>query len=252
MPYYNQKMHMLSFATFLFLFTHSPVASAAGTPSDKDWFLLEVNGKAQAYYSEFIVREPKKSLITVQEWKVLEGIRGESTVRTATLDDEFLTPVSLDTHFRSKDGKKEHKLEVTMKANGKWKDLEYRFRAIRPLPSRKKKQHMMPKEPLFYSSLPRYLARLNPGLHTVTAIMEDVPGVELAIRLLRLNRMTQTRQISGRTCLRSVVDLNGSEGDMWVTEEGRLCEFTVPAAKTRIVLATEAELKKADPGRKRF
>ncbi len=234
MPYHGE-MQFLWISLFLAVPAHS---------APKNHFLVEINGKPAAVYSESLEKSKKpRSLTLHQEWTGIGANPINMTMRAVALDDLYLTPVSFETHARSRDGKNESKLFVRVKKNGKFKDLAYRFERIKPVREQpKEKQFIMPPDPLFFSFLPRYLAKIEPGLYVLKAVMEDNQDAKMETRPLRINRMAEKKAIHGTTCERSSIDFNGSVGDWWVSKEGVLCEGGFPELKNsiRAISAEEA------------
>jgi len=233
-----RRLWTLSTGCFL-LFSGSTLASGS-----KDFYLLKLDGQAKGHYSDsFEIQPAEKSVTTRQEWVDLGAAPSELSLKSISLNDPFLSPVSFETHFKSRDGKKEFKLFVRIKKNGKFKDLSYRFEGIKPVRELREKQFIMPADPIFHSALPRYLAKIEPGMYVMRAILEDVRDAKLETRPMRIIRMAEKKEIKGLICHRSSIDINGVVAD----DEGKLCALSMPDMKTEFSLSSMEEIKKTDP-----
>src|SRR5262245_24219160 len=97
------------------------------------WYLLERGGKAAATIHETVTKNAKdKSTTLKQAWKNFGDTPSTVNLETISVDDKALTPSWMESHFKSKDGKKSFKLRVVAKMNGKFRDAEVTVERLKP------------------------------------------------------------------------------------------------------------------------
>jgi hypothetical protein len=215
-------------------------AAKSAAPDNAYWIRMKAGDKTAAIYMNLTEKRPNNGLYALQRWKMFgEGVVATTTMETLSVDDESLSPSWMESRFDSPVRKSSLKAMVVM--SGKFQDFELTFRSELPKKPKETKRFPMPSRAIFYTSLPRYVARLPPGLHVVTAIIEDGQEPRLNTKLLRINRMSTKRAFGLKTCERAEIDFNGSEGEMWITPEGSLCELILPTSNMRFELVSAAE-----------
>jgi hypothetical protein len=124
--------------------------------------------------------------------------------------------------------------------------MHYKMIHILPPPlTRDEKTFPMAPNTIFYSTLPRYLAKHEPGMYSVNAIMEDIRTLDYVVKILQIRRTSETKKIGALTCEESFVSLNGPMAEYWVAKDGTLCQLSIPESKSLIEMKTEAEAKTA-------
>lgn len=214
------------------------------------WYSVTSDGKAVGFFSEAFYSEGKKGgFVTVQDWSSSKDADEISHIETLTVDDEFLAPISFSLHHVGAKAASELKLNALLKKK-KFSELNVKMIRIKPKKDHDEKNIVLPNSTIFYSSLPRYLARHEPGMYAVKAIMEDARGLDISLKLLTINRTAESKKFGADTCEKSFVEIQGPMAEVWVTKTGKLCELSIPEANSRISLATEEEIKQLRPVRK--
>jgi len=229
-----------------------PFARAAETKEKsglQSWFVSEREGKPAAKIFETVEFNAKeKSSILKQTWSNF-GRTSTVSLEAISIDVEKMSPSWMESHFKSADGKEEFKYRIALKRNGKFKDLKISFERVKPKPSVNSKIVPKPPNSIFFSFLPQYLAKLEPGLYTVTAIMEDVEEATLSTRALRIQKLSDQKSFMNEKCSKAIVELGGFDGNYWVSDEGRLCEFTVAMPSLRTHRVSETDYKATSSGK---
>jgi hypothetical protein len=224
-------------------------AKAPPTLAEKPkWYLVKGSTGPLGYYVETVGAGANKDLLLADQKSVYLGSNSANAeLETVTTSDDFLTPVSFDLHFRRRDGSRELKVSAVRKRKGVLRQIEITLEKIKPVASKESKTFPYPQGAVFYSSLPRWLARMKPGLYVMKAIIEDIRELDLVTKPLRITRTSEKKNIGGQECERSYVDHGGdSVADMWVSKDGVLCSSRVSDTGATIESSTEDELKKLD------
>ena len=209
------------------------------------WAILEREGKTLAVVHEKAVRDPKeKSFTLTQTWTNRGKVPGSIEVEAVALDDATLEPSWLHVRYRSADGSESYTYRLALRMNGRFKDLEVTFERLKPKSEKAVKTVPKPSDAIFFSMLPRYVARLKPGFYVATGIMEDTREARLVTRPLRIQKIDEKKKIGGNECEKALVDAGGDSGYLWVTSEGVLCDFEMQGV-VHWKFAKESEAKAA-------
>jgi hypothetical protein len=226
-----------------------PTAYAAKSNDKKvfeAWYLIKRGDKSASSVHESVSTNAKENSSNLRQSVNLFGKDGALvTIETASLNDEKLTPSWMETVFKSTDGKTWYKRSIKARMNGRFTDAEVTVDHLKPKLPTETKTDFMPKDGIFYSSIPRYVAKLKTGLYVVQAIMEDSKLAKLETRNVRIQRLAEKKDFAGVSCTNAIVDVGGFGGMMWVSDEGKLCQYDVPSAPLLISLSTAEETKKA-------
>lgn len=225
----------------LALLLAAPFAHAENTQLWKQFYLYTVNGQAVGYFEETAERRTKeKQLAVSQRW-----VENENGGRTATYigavakDDGKFTPVAF---FSERTGEgKSYKLDG--RAKGDTLSMTYKPNAGA---SANKKTKMKPGT-ILSNFVPLYLAKLDPNKGEVqfSAVVEDARDGNFETRGGTALVQAVKKEIQGRACRKAAVEFDGIVGEWWIATDGRLCEFFIPANKSKLTLSTEEEAKKA-------
>ncbi|MGZ3651388.1 MAG: hypothetical protein ACXWR1_04425 [Bdellovibrionota bacterium] len=235
--------------TALLILAIAPSAFAAKLADKKvfeAWYLMKKGEKASSSIHESVSNNAKEGSSNLRQSLNLFGKDGALvTVETASLNDEKMTPSWMESVFKSRDGKTWYKRSIKARMNGRFTDAEITVEHLSPKLPTETKTDFMPKDGIFYSSIPRLVAKQKTGLYVVQAIMEDSKLAKLETRNVRIQRLAEKKDFAGVSCSNALVDVGGFGGMMWVTDEGKLCQYDVPSAPLLISLSTAEEAKKA-------
>lgn len=242
-------MAKIAFLWIVCSFAPSALAQTPSAAGQPHWYMMSDGGKAAGYYVETVGRAADPGLLLSSRKVVTLGSKvANYEIDTVFADDDSLTPVSFELHFRRRDGSRELKLSGHRLLKDKLHQIELKFEQIRPAEPSQTKLFSYAKGSIFMTSLPRFLARHKPGLYAVPAIDEDVRKLELQVRQLRITRTSESKVIDGRSCEHSYVDLGSPEKfDLWVDKDGLLCESSIGGPEVTIKPTTEEAMKKLDP-----
>ena len=207
----------------------------------KAWYLYTVAGVAQGYFEEILEKRPGDNhLALTQRWVETEGGRAETYIGSVAVDNTNLTPVAF---FSERKGPRVYKIDGRAKA-GK---LDMTFKPIKPTGKNTKKTVVLGPNVLLSNFVPLKLSRheASAGTLNFSAVVEDAKDGNFDSRTGSAEVFGVTKEIKGVACRKSIVEFEGVAGEWWVTKEGKLCELSIPASKSKLELTTESEAKKA-------
>jgi len=220
-----------------------PKKKPAKSAAPNNWYLVSMNGKPVGTLSESFSRDASDGeLVTSQNWVSANGEVSE--IETLTTPNDDLSPISFNLHYKG--SAKELRLNAILQRNEHIADMHYKLIQSKPAPlKREEKTFPMAPQTIFYSSLPRYLARHASGMYTARAIMEDVRSLDYSVKILQIRRTSESRKFGALTCEQSFVSLNGPMAEFWVAKDGTLCQVAIPESRSLIELKPESEAKSA-------
>lgn len=226
----------------LALLLAAPFAHAETTQLWKQFYLYTVNGQAVGYFEETAERRGKeKQLAVTQRWVETESGGTETYIGAVAKDDGKFTPVAFFSERTG--GGKSYKLDGRAKGN----TLSMTYKPTVPAgPTANKKTKMKPGT-LLSNFVPLFLAKLDPNKGEVRfdAVVEDARDGNFETRGGTALVQAVKKEIQGRECRKAAVEFDGIVGEWWIATDGRLCEFFIPANKSKLTLSTEADAKKA-------
>ena len=215
----------LPLSVLFFLSVSATAKDSAGAKISKapvNWYLATVDGKAVGAYSDSFSRKDETGrALTVQEWITKRG--DVSRIEAITTSEKELPPVSFNLHYKSADGASELRINAILQRQPHIADLHYKMIRALPAPlTRDEKKFPMAPNTIFYSTLPRYLAKHESGMYSVNAIMEDIRTLDYVVKILQIRRTAESKKIGALTCDQSYVSLNGPMAEIWVAKDGTL------------------------------
>jgi hypothetical protein len=229
---------------FLLLLLAIPTPAAKSEANQivwKAWYLYTVAGTPQGYFEEILEKRPgDKHLALTQRWVEFDGGREETYIGSVALDNANLSPVAF---FSERKGPRVYKIDGRAKGG----QLNMTFKPIKPAGKNTKKTVMLGPNVLLSNFVPLKLSRheASAGTLNFSAVVEDAKDGNFDLRTGSAEVFGVTKEIKGATCRKSIVEFEGVAGEWWVTKEGKLCELSLPASKSKLELTTESEAKKA-------